>query len=172
MDDFPEDASTPIVDELVANNVRFAEATGGAVGTSPPKRHLVIVTCMDSRLDVTEVLGLERGDAHILRNAGGVVTDDVIRSLTLSQRALGTEEIILVHHTRCGLMGVTEEAFGADLEAEVGVRPEWSVEGFADVHDDVRTSIARLKASPFLRHKEHISGFVYDVDTGLLDPVD
>ncbi|MEK9636485.1 MAG: carbonic anhydrase, partial [Acidimicrobiaceae bacterium] len=115
---------------------------------------------------------LDNGDGHIIRNAGGIITDDVIRSLCLSQRALGTREIILLHHTKCGVCGVIEEEFRAELEAEYGVVPEWSSGGFSDPYDDVRRSIELLRASPFVPHTDHVRGFVYDVDTGLIDPVD
>jgi len=123
-------------------------------------------------MDIHEILGLDNGDGHIIRNAGGIITDDVIRSLCLSQRALGTREIILLHHTKCGVCGVIEEEFRAELEAEYGVVPEWSSGGFSDPYDDVRHSIELLRSSPFVPHTDHVRGFVYDVDTGLIDPVD
>ncbi len=163
---------SPNADDLLARNRAFAEDGFDAATPSPPSRNLAVVACMDSRLDVERLLGLEPGDAHVLRNAGGVVTDDVIRSLTLSQRALGTREVVLVHHTRCGLAGVDEAAFRRDLQAEIGVAPTWSVETFDDVEDDVRQSMARVRRSPFLPHTDHVRGFVYDVDTGLLHEVD
>ena len=123
-------------------------------------------------MDIHEILGLNNGDGHIIRNAGGIITDDVIRSLCLSQRALGTREIILLHHTKCGVCGVIEEEFRAELKAEYGVVPEWSSGGFSDPYDDVRRSIELLRDSPFVPHTDHVRGFVYDVDTGLVDPVD
>lgn len=163
---------TPSVAELVENNARYA--AGARLDHRPvqPKRHLAIVACMDSRMNMFEMLGLDSGDAHIIRNAGGVVTDDVIRSLVLSQRRLGTREIILVHHTDCGLEGVSVDEFKQQLEAEVGIRPWWALEAFNDPYADVRQSINRLKLSPFVQHKEFISGFVYDVDSGVLHPVE
>ena len=123
-------------------------------------------------MDTFEILGLRHGEAHIIRNAGGVITDDVIRSLCLSQRFLGTREIILLHHTDCGLMRVTEDSFKAELEAEIGIKPWWALESFSDPHADVLQSIRRLHATPFITHKQHIRGFVYNVETGLLEEVE
>jgi carbonic anhydrase len=162
---------TPITDELLVNNRRFADDVDVSGFAGAPSRHVAVVACMDSRLPVMAVLGLEPGHAHVIRNAGGVVTDDVIRSLCLSQRALGTREIVLVHHTDCGLAKVTADAFNAELEGELGVRPPWALESFADPYADTRQSIQRLRLSPFIAHKDHIRGFVYDVATGLLDEV-
>ena len=122
-------------------------------------------------MDTFEILGLQHGDAHIIRNAGGVITDDVIRSLCLSQRFLGTREIVLLHHTDCGLMKVTEDDFKAELEAEIGIKPWWALESFADPHADVLQSIKRLQMTPFIPHKDHIRGFVYNVTSGLLEEV-
>jgi carbonic anhydrase len=161
----------PSTDEFVARNETWAanhEHRGLPVS---PQRHVAVVACMDSRMPIFGILGLESGDAHIIRNAGGVVTDDVIRSLTLSQRALGTREIILIHHTDCGLQKVTESSFNAGLQEEVGVRPSWALEAFTDPYADTRQSIRRLELSPFIPHKDHIRGFVYDVETGRLDEV-
>lgn len=166
------DNFSPSVDELVGHNAAQAETFGDADLQVSPLRKLAIVTCMDSRIDTFKILGLGNGEAHIIRNAGGVITDDMIRSLCLSQRYLGTREIILVHHTDCGLQQVNEEEFREQLQAELGVKPWWSVEAFSDPHVDVRQSIQRLLLTPFLPHKEHISGFVYDVTDGLLHPVD
>ncbi len=163
---------SPSVDELVGHNAAQAENFGDAELQVSPLRALAIVTCMDSRIDTFKVLGLGNGEAHIIRNAGGVITDDMIRSLCLSQRYLGTREIILVHHTDCGLQQVNEEQFREQLQDELGVKPWWSVEAFSDPYVDVRQSIQRLLLTPFLPHKEHISGFVYDVTDGLLHPVD
>jgi carbonic anhydrase len=160
----------PEADRIVAANRSYAEGFSGA-GAVRPSRNLAIVACMDARLDIFALLGLEIGDAHVIRNAGGIVTDDVFRSLTLSQRALGTREIVLVHHTDCGLQGVVDDDFAAELEAATGVVPGWRAGGFADPHADVAVSIERLRSSPFLLHRDLISGFVYDVDTGRLDPV-
>jgi carbonic anhydrase len=123
-------------------------------------------------MDIFEMLGLAHGEAHVVRNAGGVITDDVIRSLCLSQRYLGTREIILLHHTDCGLQAVTEDEFKADLQAELGIKPWWALESFVDPWVDTRQSMRRLQLTPFLPHKDHIRGFVYDVDTGLLDEVE
>jgi len=159
---------TPNVDELLANNAAFAAAFDDDHLPVVPARHVAVVACMDSRMDVFGILGLRHGDAHVIRNAGGVVTDDVVRSLSVSQRLLQTREIILLHHTDCGLQKIDAIAFKAELEAEVGIKPAWSLESFTDPAADVRQSIKRLQASPFVPHKEHIRGFVYDVDTGLL----
>ena len=137
-----------------------------------PRLALAVVACMDSRIDLFDLLELEVGDAHVLRNAGGIVTDDVVRSLALSQRILGTREIVLVHHTDCGMEKVHEDEFKATLEAETGIRPPWALESFTDPFADVRQSIARVQASPFLPHRAHVRGFVYDVDTRALIPVD
>ena len=161
----------PIAADLLANNARYAADEHDADLAVEPARQLAVVACMDARLDPSSVLGLRSGDAHILRNAGGVVTDDVIRSLCLSQRALGSREIVLVHHTDCGLQKVDEGDFRAGLQAELGVTPPWSVEAFADPHDDVRQSIRRLQLSPFIPYKDHIRGFVYDVADGRLHEV-
>jgi carbonic anhydrase len=158
------------VNRIVAANRSYAEGFSGA-GAVRPSRGLAIVACMDSRLDIFALLGLEIGDAHVIRNAGGIVTEDVVRSLTLSQRALGTREIVLVHHTDCGLQGVVDDEFAAELEAATGAAPEWRAGGFSDPHADVAVSIERLQSTPFLLHRDSIAGFVYDVDTGLLDPV-
>lgn len=160
------------VSDLVERNAAFAAEFADGDLQVAPKRRLAVVACMDSRMDIFKLLGLRNGEAHIVRNAGGVITDDVIRSLCLSQRALGTREIILVHHTGCGLHGLDEAAFRAELEAEIGVKPWWSLEAFADPYQDVRQSIQRLELTPFIGHKDHISGFVYDVHDGLLHPVD
>lgn len=166
------DDFVPNIDTLLVNNRRYADAFADGPMDVRPRRQLAIVTCMDSRMDVFEMLGLDHGDAHIIRNAGGVVTDDVIRSLVLSQRRLGTREIVLVHHTNCGLEGVSVDDFKHELEVEVGIRPWWALEAFLDPYDDVRQSINRLLLSPFVRHKDHITGFVYDVATGELHPVE
>ena len=137
-----------------------------------PSRQLAVVACMDARLDVAEVLGLEPGDAHIMRNAGGVITDDVIRSLALSQRKLGTREIVLVHHTDCGLGKITDEEFIAELEGDAGETPPFAIESFDDVDESVRESMRRLRASPFLVSRDRVRGYVYDVESGSLREVD
>lgn len=161
----------PCTNELLANNARFAHSFDAAHQEVAPARRLAIVTCMDSRIDVFQILGLANGEAHIVRNAGGVITEDVIRSLCLSQRKLGTREILLMHHTDCGLQKVTEDSFKAEIELDAGVRPAWAVESFTDPFADVRQSIQRLNVTPFLIHKDHIRGFVYNVDTANLDEV-
>jgi carbonic anhydrase len=158
-------------DELLDNAAAYAESFA-ARGLSPqPARGVAVVACMDARLDVYRLLGLREGDAHVIRNAGGVVTDDVIRSLAISQRQLGTREIVLVHHTDCGLLTIDEREFRAQLERETGAEPQWAVEAFDDLDDDVRESIARIEASPFIPHKERVRGFVYEVETGRLREV-
>ena len=162
---------TPSADELLAHNEQYVATFADHDLALRPRRKLCIVACMDSRMDIFQMLGLAHGDAHVIRNAGGVVTDDVIRSLVLSQRRLGTREIILVHHTDCGLQTVTEDAFKAELEAEVGIKPWWSLQSFTDPYTDTRQSINRLLHSPFVLHKDHISGFVYDVADGRLHQV-
>jgi carbonic anhydrase len=162
----------PNADDLLANNARYVDAfDDGGLGLAP-RRHLAIVACMDSRMDIFEMFGLEHGDAHIIRNAGGVVTDDVIRSLVISQRLLDTREVLLVHHTDCGLQKLSEDEFKHQIEAEVGIKPWWAVESFADPFVDVRQSMARLRNSPFMVHKAHIRGFVYDTATGRLIEVE
>jgi len=160
-----------IARDLAQNNAHFAEDfTDGGLSVAPQK-HVAVVTCMDSRMDIFKILGLKNGEAHIIRNAGGVVTDDVIRSLCLSQRLLKTQEIIVLHHTDCGMQQVSEDQFKAELEAELGVKPLWALESFADPYVDVRQSIQRLLQTPFLVHKDQISGYVYEVTTGLAHEV-
>lgn len=161
----------PSADELLANNQAYAASFSDHDSALAPRRHLAVVACMDSRMDIFEMLGLRHGDSHVIRNAGGVVTDDVVRSLVLSQRLLGTREIILIHHTDCGLQKVTEDEFKRELEAECGIRPWWALESFADPYTDVRQSIGRLQLSPFIAYKDHIRGFVYDVADGRLHEV-
>lgn len=166
-----DESFQPSADELLQHNRHYVEQFNDRDLALRPKRKLAIVACMDSRMDIFQMLGLAHGDAHIIRNAGGVVTDDVIRSLVLSQRSLGTREIILVHHTNCGLHGIDEAAFNEELMAEVGAKPAWSLEGFNDPFVDTRQSIVRLLQSPFVPFKEHIRGFVYDVADGRLHEV-
>jgi carbonic anhydrase len=166
-----DDGFEPCADALVENNHRFADDFHDGDLQVMPRRHLAVVACMDSRMDIFKMLGLENGEAHIIRNAGGVITDDVIRSLCLSQRALGTTEIILIHHTDCGLQKLSEDTFKAELEAELGVKPWWSLESFDDPYEDVAQSMNRLRMTPFVQHKDAIRGFVYDVETGLLNEV-
>jgi carbonic anhydrase len=163
---------TPSTDEFIDHNAEFVGSFDDADLQVQPVRAMSIVTCMDSRMDIFQILGLGHGEAHVIRNAGGVITDDVIRSLCLSQRFLGTKEILLMHHTDCGLQKVDEAAFNAELEAELGVKPWWSVEAFSDPYADVRQSMQRIELTPFIPHKEHVRGFVYDVTTGAVHEVD
>ena len=157
-------------DELLANNAAYAESFEGPLPL-PPARQLAVVACMDARLEVYAALGLKEGESHVIRNAGGVITDDEIRSLTISQRLLGTEEIILIHHTDCGMLTFTDDEFKKSIQDETGIKPEWAAEAFPDPADDVRQSIARIKASPFIPKKDSVRGFVFDVATGKLDEV-
>ena len=161
-----------VIDELFANNKAFAERVEEAHLPVEPSRHLAIVTCMDSRLDVFAALGLGDGQAHVLRNAGGVITDDVIRSLAVSQRRLGTREVMLIHHDDCGLQKITEAGFREELQEASGVTPSFAIESFTDVEADVRQSILRVRRSPFLLHTDLVRGFVYDVDTHRLREVE
>jgi carbonic anhydrase len=165
------DEFTPSADELLGYNARYASEFHDGELQVRPLRQLAVVECMDSRIDTFEVLGLGHGDAHIIRNAGGVITDDVIRSLCLSQRFLGTREVILMHHTDCGLQKVDEAEFRDQLEAELGIKPWWSLEAFADPYADVSQSMHRQLSTPFLIHQDHIRGFVYDVTDGLMREV-
>jgi len=157
-------------DEYLANNARYAESFSGPL-PMPPSAHVAVIACMDARLNVYAILGLADGQAHVIRNAGGVVTDDEIRSLAISQRLLGTREIILIHHTDCGMLTFTDDAFKAAIQEETGIKPNWSAEAFGDLDQDVRQSVARIKASPFVPHKDQIRGFVFDVATGKLNEV-
>lgn len=159
------------IDEAVQNAVRYAEGFDkGDLPLAPAKR-VAILACMDARLNPYGLLGLSEGDAHVIRNAGGVVTDDEIRSLSISQRLLGTEEIMLIHHTDCGMLTFSDDEFRRQLQEETGIKPQWSCETFDDLEDDVRQSIARIKASPFIPRKDNVRGFVYDVQTGKLREV-
>jgi carbonic anhydrase len=158
-------------DELLANNEGYANSFDKGDLPLPPGRKVAVVACMDARLNVYGALGLAEGDAHVIRNAGGVVTDDEIRSLAISQRLLGTEEIILIHHTDCGMLTFTDDEFKNSIQEETGIKPEWAVESFSDLETDVRQSIARIKASPFIPRKDSIRGFVYEVETGRLREV-
>jgi carbonic anhydrase len=161
-----------VTDELLANNERYAETFNGPLPLPlPPSAHVAVVACMDARLNVYAILGLEDGQAHVIRNAGGVVTDDEIRSLTISQRLLGTTSIILIHHTDCGMLTFTDDQFKAGIQQDVGIKPEWAAEAFADLDEDVRQSIARIKVSPFVPHTDDVRGFVFDVGTGRLREV-
>jgi carbonic anhydrase len=160
-----------VADELLANNTAYADSFAGSL-PAPPGKHVAVVACMDARLDVYSLLGLRPGDAHVIRNAGGVVTDDVIRSLAISQRLLGTAEILLIHHTECGMLSFTDDDFRRSIEQDTGIKPAWAAESFTDLDGDVRQSIARIKASPFLPHTDTVRGFVFDVGTGRLREVD
>jgi len=161
-----------VTDDLLGNNDSFASGFDREHLEVEPSLRLAVVACMDSRLDVFAALGLEDGQAHILRNAGGVITDDMVRSLAISQRRLGTEEIVLIHHTDCGMQKVTDDGFRDELQAATGMSPSFAIESFDDLDANVRQSIARLRNSPFLLHRDRIRGFVYDVDTGRLREVD
>ena len=160
-----------VIDELLANNEAFAASIPVQHLDVRPRRRLAIVTCMDSRLDVFRALGLHHGEAHILRNAGGVITDDVIRSLAVSQRRLGTREVMLIHHTDCGMQSLTDDGFRAELQEASGVAPAFAIESFSDLDADVRQSLLRVRRSPFLLHVDRVRGFVYDVDTHMLREV-
>ena len=158
-------------DELLGNNEAYAASFDKADLPLPPAKKVAVVACMDARLDVSRALGLHEGDAHVIRNAGGVVTDDAIRSLAISQRLLGTEEIILIHHTGCGMLTFTDDEFRGAIEQETGIKPGWAAESFADLEGDVRQSIARIKASPFIPRKDAVRGFVYEIESGRLREV-
>jgi carbonic anhydrase len=160
-----------VTDDLLRNNAEFAKSFGNGDLPMPPGKALAVVACMDARLNVYALLGLEEGHAHVIRNAGGVVSDDVLRSLVISQRLLGTREVILIHHTDCGMLTFTDDQVKADIEAEVGLRPHFALESFPDLERDIRQSIARIKASPFVPRKDSIRGFIYDVTTGQLQEV-
>jgi carbonic anhydrase len=157
-------------DGLLANNADYAASFSGPLPL-PPAKGVAVLACMDARLDVYRLLGLHEGEAHVIRNAGGVVTDDAIRSLTISQRLLGTTEIILIHHTDCGMLTFTDDTLKADIQNDTGIKPHWSAEAFSDLEDDVRQSIARIKASPFVPNKDAVRGFIFDVATGKLTEV-
>jgi carbonic anhydrase len=160
-----------VTDELLRNNESYAASFDKADLPLPPGRKLAIVACMDARLNPYGVLGLQEGDAHIIRNAGGVATDDAIRSLAISQRLLGTEEIVLIHHTDCGMLTFNDDDFKRSIQDETGIKPAWAAESFGDLDEDVRQSIARIKASPFIPRTDSVRGFVYDVHTGRLREV-
>jgi carbonic anhydrase len=160
-----------VTDELLRNNAEFAASFHNGDLPMPPGRNLAVVACMDARLNVYALLGLREGEAHVIRNAGGVVSDDVLRSLVISQRLLGTREVILVHHTDCGMLTFTDDQVKADIEADTGLRPHFALESFQDLERDVRQSIARIKSSPFVLHKDAVRGFVYDVRSGALEEV-
>ena len=159
-----------VTDQYLANNEAYASTFKGPLPL-PPSKHVAVVACMDARLDVYRILGLAEGEAHVIRNAGGVVTGDEIRSLAISQRLLGTKEIILIHHTDCGMLTFTDDEFKRAIQEETGIKPEWAAEAFPDVEDDVRQSLRRVEQSPFVTKHESLRGFVFDVATGKLNEV-
>jgi carbonic anhydrase len=160
-----------VTDELLRNNQSYSGSFKKGDLPLPPAKHVAVLACMDARLDVHKILGLQEGDAHVIRNAGGAVTDDAIRSLAISQRLLGTKEIVLIHHTDCGMLTFHDDDIKRKIEEETGIRPAFAFEAFADLDDDVRQSIARIKASPFIPNKSSVRGFVYDVRSGKLNEV-
>jgi carbonic anhydrase len=160
-----------VTDELLRNNEAYAESFEKGDLPLPPAKGVAVVACMDARLDVHKILGLEEGDAHVIRNAGGVITDDEIRSLAISQRLLGTTEIVLIHHTDCGMLTFSDDELKQQIQEDVGIKPHFSMESFSDLEEDVRQSIARIKASPFVPNKDSVRGFVYEVETGRLREV-
>jgi carbonic anhydrase len=159
-----------VTDELLSNNARYAETFAGPLPL-PPARGVAVVACMDARLNVYGILGLNEGDAHVIRNAGGVITDDEIRSLAISQRLLGTSEIILIHHTDCGMLTFTDDEFADKLEDETGARPDWPVHTFDDLDQNVRDSVEKIKTSPFVPHTDSVKGYIYEVEIGRLREV-
>jgi carbonic anhydrase len=158
-------------DELLRNAEKYAATFDKRKLPLPPAKKVAVVACMDARIVPSRLLGIHEGDAHVIRNAGGVITDDEIRSLAISQRLLGTEEIILIHHTDCGMLTFTDDDFKRSIEEETGIRPTWSVETFSNLEDDVRQSMARIEASPFIPRKDSVRGFIYDVEDGSLREV-
>ena len=160
-----------VTDEFLKANEDYASNFSKGGRAMPPARKVAVVACMDARIETGRLLGLEEGDAHVIRNAGGVVTDDVVRSLAISQRLLGTEEIVLIHHTDCGMLTFKDDEVKDQIEEDTGLRPQFALEAFSDLSDDVRQSVRRIKASPFVPHKDRIRGFVYDVDSGRLNEV-
>ncbi len=160
-----------VTDELLKNNEAYAADFDKGDLPIPPAKKVAVVACMDARLDVHKILGLDEGDAHVIRNAGGVVTDDEIRSLAISQRLLGTEEVMLIHHTDCGMLTFTDDEFRRSIEKDTGIKPTWAAEAFTDLDDDVRQNIARIQAEPSIPRKDNVRGFVYDVRTGGLAEV-
>jgi carbonic anhydrase len=158
-------------DELLRNNERYANSFDKGDLPMPPAKQIAIVTCMDARLSPYVMLGLSEGDAHVIRNAGGVITDDEIRSLMISQRLLGTREVMLIHHTDCGMLTFSDEELREQIQQEVGIKPHFPLETFADLEEDVHQSIKRIEASPFIPHKDSVRGFIYEVETGHLREV-
>jgi carbonic anhydrase len=160
-----------VTDDLLQNNERYAESFDKGDLPLPPGKGVAVVACMDARLNVYGMLGLQEGDAHVIRNAGGVITDDEIRSLAISQRLLGTREIILIHHTDCGMLTFSDDELKQQIQNDVGIKPHFPMESFSDLEEDVRQSIARIQASPFILHKDSVRGFIYEVETGRLREV-
>jgi carbonic anhydrase len=158
-------------DEFLEANQSYARNFTKGDKAMPPEKKVAIVACMDARIETGRLLGLEEGDAHVIRNAGGVVTDDVIRSLAISQKLLGTREIVLIHHTDCGMLTFKDDALKAQIEEDTGIRPQFAMEAFSDLEDDVRQSVRRIQASPFVEHKGNIRAFVYSVETGHLNEI-
>lgn len=161
-----------VTDELLRNNENYVDGFDKGDLPMPPGKNIAIVACMDARLNVYGMLGLEEGDAHVIRNAGGVITDDEIRSLVISQRLLGTREIVLIHHTDCGMLTFTDDEVKAQIQEEVGIKPDFALESFSDIEKDVRQSVARVQNSPFIPHKDSVRGFIYEVETGRLREVE
>ncbi len=159
-----------VTDDYLANNATYASSFDGPLPL-PPSKHVAVVACMDARLDVYRLLGINEGEAHVIRNAGGVITDDAIRSLAISQRLLGTQEVILIHHTDCGMLTFTDEDFKRSIQEEIGVTPPWSAEAFPDLAEDVRQSLRRIENNPFVTQHESLRGFIFDVATGKLEEV-
>jgi carbonic anhydrase len=159
-----------VTEDYLANNAQYASNFSGPLPL-PPSKHIAVLACMDARIDVYRVLGINEGESHVIRNAGGVATDDAIRSLAISQRLLGTKEIILIHHTDCGMLTFTDDDFKRDIQAETGVKPPWAAEAFPDVAEDVRQSLKRIENSPFVTKHVSLRGFVFDVATGKLNEV-
>ena len=160
-----------VTDELVRNNEGYVKSFTKGDLPMPPAKRIAVLACMDARLDVHKILGLHEGEAHVIRNAGGVATDDAIRSLVISQRLLGTNEIVLIHHTDCGMLTFKDDDVKGKIESEVGIRPAFALEAFPNAEDDVKQSIARIQASPFIPDKKSVRGFVYDVKSGRLNEV-
>src|SRR3954452_17566532 len=166
------EAPMSVTDELLQSNETYARDFAHGSLPLPPARQVAVLACMDARLDPAKALGLSEGDAHVIRNAGGAATEDAIRSLAISQRLLGTREIVLVHHTDCGMLTFNDDEFRHSIQEETGIRPSWAAEAFGDPDEDVRQSIRRIKSSPFIPHTESVRGFVYDVQTGRLREVE
>ncbi len=160
-----------VTDDLLRNNEAYAEAFDKGDLPLPPAKGIAVLACMDARLNVYGMLGLEQGDAHVIRNAGGVVTDDEIRSLVISQRLLGTREVVLIHHTDCGMLTFTDDEVKGQIQADTGIKPEFALEAFSDLDEDVRQSVARIQANPFILHKDSVRGFIYEVESGRLREV-